>query len=280
MNKDRVKIILLIIAILNIILTVVQGGSQLIIIQICLGALLLRGNKLVKALFVLGYVLGIIFSVLLLIQKEYLLSIIMITVCLFILYMLLIDRGIQSYFRSAHLEKQKINVKEIILFITFMAMFIIGFNTHRRSGLLEVTRNGYRNEVQEVEDKFPFIDIEKCYWKIGIDGKSTILNKLNYIVLDGYLVLTTEEFEYLLLNYEWSNENIKTDYNGNPFVEEETMLSFKRSYSVTDIMGIYDFDWRYNNEFSEMVNKDYYIGDLFLDTNNGIIYFNGKVRLR
>ena len=114
----------------------------------------------------------------------------------------------------------------------------------------------YKTERTPIKDRFPDLpDFTECYWKADTIG-NTNFGPTNYW-MRGFLCLDKEVAQKISTNYEWDNENVVFPKGIDPSITKKS-----------------DFDWHINKEFQSMILRQNFVGSVFFDTTNGIIYFD------
>jgi len=96
--------------------------------------------------------------------------------------------------------------------------------------------------------------MKKCYWKGGLIGGRTYYYA-------GFIVLDPVEFENLTSEYTW----MKADPDFKTGLEPE-------------ITGYHDFEWAFNQDFSDKVLQNDFYGAVDLDLKNGVIFLYVEVQ--
>lgn len=114
----------------------------------------------------------------------------------------------------------------------------------------------YRTERSPIENRFPEIpDFIECYWKADTIGK-TNFGPTSYW-MRGFVLLDDNALQKILSSYVWSAKSIAFPEGITP-----------------DITGKTDFDWHINTEFQRSVLQQRFVGCVYLDIINGILYFD------
>ena len=114
----------------------------------------------------------------------------------------------------------------------------------------------YRTESEPLEFRFPDApDFTECYWKADTIGQ-TYFGPTNYW-MRGFIILDENTFQKILADYEWTSNSIDFP-NG----------------IAPDVTGRNGFDWYINKKFEQLLLRHSFVGHIFLDTVNGILYFD------
>jgi len=142
----------------------------------------------------------------------------------------------------------------IIIAVALLVVFIIRHNSsldQRDASEIE-----YRTDMQPITDRFPSLPAFKsCHWKANTIGR-TDFGPTNYW-MNGFIVLENESFLKLLSDYIWKPVSVK----------------FPRGIEP-EITTLREFNWCYNEEFETLFKSQSFIGDVYLDTLNGVLYFS------
>jgi hypothetical protein len=120
----------------------------------------------------------------------------------------------------------------------------------------DVENMDYKTERIPIENRFPDIpNFVECYWKSDTIGKANF-GPTNYW-MRGFIILEEGALQKISSEYEWSATNIDFPVGIAPNVTGKT-----------------DFSWHFNKDFQLLVLRQKFIGYIFLDITNGIIYFD------
>ena len=115
----------------------------------------------------------------------------------------------------------------------------------------------YRTDLEPIVNRFPILkDIKQTYWKTMVIGNSKF-GPTNYLIV-GFVVLSDvrkNEFE----NKYHFNESV------------ELILPEGIDYNITSFSK---FEWYACEDFSKDVLNNNFVGSVFYDTLNGIVFFN------
>jgi hypothetical protein len=142
----------------------------------------------------------------------------------------------------------------VILLVVFIMRYINILNK------LDVSNIEYRTDAQPIIDRFPALPaFQACYWKANTIGR-TDFGPTNYW-MKGFIVLKKTTYLQLLNDYKWKP------------------VSFKFPKGINPAVTIYqDFCWCSNDEFTASMMAASFIGSFYLDTINGILYFDVENR--
>ena len=114
----------------------------------------------------------------------------------------------------------------------------------------------YRTEKAPLETRFPDApDFTECYWKADTIGQ-TYFGPTNYW-MRGFICLEGNALQKILADYEWTVKSIDFPNGVSPAVT-----------------GRKNFDWHFNKDFELLLIRYSFVGHIYLDTANGIIYFD------
>lgn len=151
--------------------------------------------------------------------------------------------------------------KKIIWFIILTVVVLIigvgGVNVILNSRVAQdLEKIEYKTDVQPLINRFgKTIDIESCFWKSDTIGK-TNFGPSSYW-MKGFIKI--------------SQENLMELKTKHPMMKAE--VHFEKGISPY-ITGFSNFDWKYNKELSREIAGAGFVGDFYLDINNGIFYFD------
>lgn len=120
----------------------------------------------------------------------------------------------------------------------------------------DVSKMEYRTDEQPIIDRFPSLPtFQDCYWKANATGRTDI-GPTNYW-MKGFIILNKTSYEQILNEYTW----------------ESVSLEFSKGIDPT-ITNYEDFNWCYNKDFESRVKTTSFVGNFYLDTKNGILFFS------
>jgi len=125
----------------------------------------------------------------------------------------------------------------------------------------QTKKNEYRTDLEPIINRFSvFTDIQKSYWKTSVDKEDNRLIPTSDYWMAGFFAFNSEQFESFKAEYEW--EFPQMDFGG-----------FGESVDPSVIDSASEKKWGYNQEFNDLVMPKKFSGSIFLDINNGIIFF-------
>lgn len=159
-------------------------------------------------------------------------------------------------------------MKKIIEIVT-SKFFLIGliaiavallavFNIRHNSSLdqRDASEIEYRTDTQPIIDRFPSLPAFKsCHWKANTIGR-TDFGPTNYC-MNGFIVQENESYLELIRYYMWKPVTVKFPKGIEP-----------------EITSIKEFNWSYNEEFEMLFKSQSFIGNVYFDTLNGVLYFS------
>lgn len=114
----------------------------------------------------------------------------------------------------------------------------------------------YRYDIEPIAASFPFFqDIETVYWKAGRIGSSSI--GPNSTAYKAFLIISDDEYATLT----------------NEYILESCFPVFDQGIDPT-ITGYTTFEWAKNDELSRKLLAFKYVGNIYFDQINGIIYID------
>ncbi len=145
----------------------------------------------------------------------------------------------------------------IILITVILALIGIGLNTYfNTKKTFDLAKMEYRTDVQPLVDRFgDKISVDACWWKADIIGK-TNLGPSSYW-MKGFALLDKQSIESIQSKYHLLSTSLEFEQGMNPCVTE-----------------FEEFEWRYSEELSREIAGTGFIGEIYVDTKNGIIYFD------
>lgn len=144
----------------------------------------------------------------------------------------------------------------IICGVMFIALIAIIASQTIFQNSEDATDMEYRTDMKPIKDRFPDIpDFSECHWKAHTIGK-TSFGPTNYW-MRGFLCLSEKDFQKILTDYEWSADSVVFPNDVNP-----------------SITGEGDFNWHSSKDFQSMILRQSYVGSIYLDITNGILYFD------
>lgn len=114
----------------------------------------------------------------------------------------------------------------------------------------------YRTDSQPIRDRLPLLpEFTECYWKAETIGSSNF-GPSNYW-MKGFVVLENAELRQLLANYD----------------REPSAVEFPRGIDPS-VTGRTGFEWHSNTAFTEKLIYPKFVGTIYLDIENGVLYFD------
>lgn len=118
----------------------------------------------------------------------------------------------------------------------------------------------WRTDKKPIMDRFPNIgNFDNCYWKANTSAENTRLSTpgpTSYW-MKGFIILNEKDFDNFKIQYKWND----TSVNWQPLLD-------------TSILQMKSFKWKYSEEFNSKIKSSSYVGQFYLDFENGIIYFD------
>ena len=144
---------------------------------------------------------------------------------------------------------KKITVLFIILIITAGVIFRCQNQINRET-------TDYRTDIQPLADRFgENIEIKSCFWKANVIGRD-LVGPTPYW-MKGFIIINNDTLEKIENEYDLAEIKINFDEDVNPAVT-----------------GFNDFKWCYNDELSKKIKGAGFVGEFYIDTNNGVLYFD------
>ncbi|UKS28432.1 hypothetical protein LOZ80_05710 [Paenibacillus sp. HWE-109] len=120
----------------------------------------------------------------------------------------------------------------------------------------DTSQQSIKTDIKPIMDRFPKLgEIQKCVWSAETIGKQGGIGPTNYRLM-GYVELRNTEFRLFLSKYKWTH--VASDW-------KPTMDS--------KYIGTKPYSWSFSDEFNNFIKSSNYVGKFYLDTDNGVIYF-------
>ncbi|RXZ81548.1 hypothetical protein EBB07_14595 [Paenibacillaceae bacterium] len=143
--------------------------------------------------------------------------------------------------------------KKMLFFILALISIIIVILTILSQSTSN-TDSQYKTDIQPVMDRFPLLEkINKAYWKAEVIGDNSFGPSSYW--MKGYVFLDTSIMERIQKLFNWNYMD-----NFNPAMK-------------LDIHHEQEHRWAYSEEFNSYIKASDFIGNFYLDVNNGLIYF-------
>ena len=156
--------------------------------------------------------------------------------------------------------RSKIVIGGIIALVLIPSCLMVYSVLNKGTNEVEENGNMWRTEKQPIIDRFPGIGgFDKCYWKADVTTKDSRLSApgpTSYW-MKGFVVLDSKEFNNLKQRFKW--EAVKSGWT--PSLD-------------TSILKVQSLHWFYSREFNDYVKKQSFLGDFYLDFENGVIFFD------
>ncbi len=116
----------------------------------------------------------------------------------------------------------------------------------------------YRYDIEPIAASFPiFQDIEAVYWKAGRIGSSA--PGPNSTAYKAFVIISDDEYSILI----------------NEYILETYCPDFDQGIDPT-ITGYTTFEWAKNDELSRKLLSFKYVGNIYFDQINGIVYIDAE----
>lgn len=144
----------------------------------------------------------------------------------------------------------------IVIIVFWGIIFLILCSTREQRTRSDLANLNYRTDVEPLKNHFPYLnEVTQAFWKSGRYGDSLI--GPSDVWLKGFVLLNNTDFDNLKSQYEWHKTEVIFEEGVNP-----------------NITGFEYFEWYLSKDFSEYLNQNTFMGDFYLDKNNGILYFD------
>ncbi len=131
----------------------------------------------------------------------------------------------------------------------------------------------YMTTLEPITKRFTkILNIEDVYWQGGkVGGDTGIFSNLGLIMVwwKGYIIIDNTEKNAILEKYEWEQVE-QFDENGNPTDSEY----YHGNLLNPNKTGFDKFNWLYSYDFYIDYMPKNFMGELYFDEINGIIYFD------
>lgn len=141
----------------------------------------------------------------------------------------------------------------VIIVVTGVFCLNMFLNSNKE---LSMERIEYRTDLQPLLDRFgETIEFDSCFWKADTIGKTKFGPSAYW--MKGFIIINQDTLM-----------EIKSKY---PFIKADVHFDKGMSPEITNCS---DFDWNYNKELSRKIAGSGFVGEIYLDINNGIFYFD------
>lgn len=147
--------------------------------------------------------------------------------------------------------------KSILLFICIgFCLLTVGCDKNANLSDLQIEQLPYHEDVEPICERFDYLySVEKVYWKSEQIGDG-VIGPSSYW-LKGFICITEEEKDEII----------------SAFAFEEDSPEFPEGISP-EITGYKDFTWKTSSDFSRELLKGNFVGEVYLDALNGVIYLD------
>lgn len=151
----------------------------------------------------------------------------------------------------------KKTIKKTII-IVLIVILSFNFGGCFRDNSVDFESIDYRYDIEPLSSKFSFFNsIEDACWKTSIIG-STRFGPSSYTIR-AFIIISSDEYTEIVDSYDF----------------EPTELEFENGIDPK-VTGSGSFRWKENSDFTQDVLGNGYIGKVYLDTNNGIVYISAE----
>lgn len=152
--------------------------------------------------------------------------------------------------------KKMIHTCFVVVAIILLCMLIVKLFYVESQSPSDLTEIEYRTDAEPLIKRFgENLDIEQCYWKSGVFGGFAI-GPTSYW-MKGFIKIDEDNTQLLLEKYKFENLDLNFQEGMQP-----------------EIMGVQEFCWMYNEQFSKEILNVNFIGKIYLDYINSILYFD------
>ena len=126
------------------------------------------------------------------------------------------------------------------------------------SGKTVANGSEFKTEQDAITSRFPKIgDFTACYWKADAIGDSRLSIGPTPYWMKGFVVLGKDNFEDLKKDFQW----VRVDDSWNPSLD-------------VSVLKENSFQWAICKAFDSYVMSSDYVGNFYLDFENGILFFD------
>ena len=144
----------------------------------------------------------------------------------------------------------------VVVILAIICIFAISRIDTKDNTRKDATIVEYKIDKQPIIDRFPSLpEFKDCYWKADNIGK-TDFGPSNYW-MRGFVVLEPSSFDQLKWNHTWVQKDIIFPNGIDPTITKAK-----------------DFNWCNSSDFTSDFLGGSFVGDIYFDTTNGILYFD------
>ena len=145
-------------------------------------------------------------------------------------------------------------MKKIVI-ILLALIFMTGAVSCGRKAVMDLTEMDYSENIESIASYFDGFDmIEKVYFKSTEIDNGSLLGPTNLRIV-GFVCLSEEETSVLCENYDFDKKSPQFPDGISPEITRYT-----------------DFNWTSCKEYTNKLLKGNFVGEAYLDTNNGVVY--------
>lgn len=145
------------------------------------------------------------------------------------------------------IKKNRIKLLFAVLFSVVICALFVFMNTDNSE---------FRSDLEPIVERFGnSVEINSCFWKAAPITSNRIGPSSYWI--KGFIVLTKADFDRIVNDYSMKKTQITFDDNINP-----------------NITGYNNFNWYYSDKLAHELKGGNFIGDVYLDITNGIVFFD------
>ena len=146
-------------------------------------------------------------------------------------------------------------IAAIILLYIILIFKILYVESQSPSDLPKIE---YRTDTEPLIKRFgENLDIGQCYWKVGVFGGFAV-GPTSYW-MKGFMMIDEDNAQCLLEKYKFENVDLNFEEGIQP-----------------EVTGCSEFEWMYNEQFSNEILGVNYMGEVYLDCTNSILYFDAE----
>jgi len=148
----------------------------------------------------------------------------------------------------------------VVIICGVIVLFLVGLVVTQTMFMFknnkDATKVEYRMERKPIEDRFPELpNFTECYWKANTIGYANF-GPTSYW-MRGFLCLDEKALQKILADYDWNADTVIFPKGIDP--------------AITGKSG---FSWYSNKNFQLVILRQRFVGSIYLDTANGVLYFD------
>lgn len=142
----------------------------------------------------------------------------------------------------------------ILILIIYIIFHFVQNHVMYNANSVDFSKMSYITDSTQIQDVFGGVNIINCWWKQTKIGRDSI-GSTQYAI-SGFIQIDETQIEFFK----------------NKFIFKKSKPTFKNGISPS-VTNISEFDWYESDAFFKYILSKSYAGQIHLDTENGIIYF-------